>query len=206
MQSLPAAGDDFLRNPSAARQLAADDRMRDDRALYDRLVAPLEPKMIRSIWRVVRHPDLAEDALQDALLTIWRKIDRIRDHPCPEALVLKIALNSACDILRKKRRLLRHEESYSGTEEPGGDDLFGRRLEGREIEREVLRAIARLPGQQAAAVLLRIVEEQPYDAVAKALGCSETTARIHVSRGRARLSRWLAPLVARPGGQEKTDE
>lgn len=70
----------------------------------------------------------------------------------------------------------------------------------------MLRAIARLPRQQAAAVLLRIVQEQSYEAVAKALDCSETTARIHVSRGRARLSRWLAPLISKPGGQEKSDE
>ena len=29
--------------------------------------------MMRSIWRVVRNPDLAEDSLQDALAVVWKK-------------------------------------------------------------------------------------------------------------------------------------
>jgi RNA polymerase sigma-70 factor (ECF subfamily) len=190
----------------AAPSEALDSPLMDDKAAYERFVAPLEPRMMKSIWRVVRHPELAEDALQDALLTIWRRIDRVRDHPCPEALVLKIALNSACDVLRRRRRLLRREEPYPAGSDPGGEDPFARRLEGRAVEREVLAAVARLPKQQAAAVLLRIVEEQPYEDVARALDCSEATARIHVSRGRARLSRWLAPLLVRSGGQETIDE
>ena len=57
------------------------------------------------------------------------------------------------------------------------------------------RAIALLPEKQAAAVLLRLVHEQSYSSVARALGCSEPTARIHVMRGRSRLRRMLAAMV-----------
>lgn len=206
MECLPILAEAVQGPGLGAQSSVSDDPVMDDKTLYERFVAPLEPQMMKSIWRVVRHPDLAEDALQNALLTIWRKLDRIRSHPCPEALVLKIALNAACDVLRKRRRLLKHEESYSEREWPGSDDDFSRRLEDRELENEVLKAVARLPRQQAAAVLLRIVQEQPYEVVARALDCSETTARIHVSRGRARLSRWLAPLLSNPSGQEKGDE
>ncbi len=42
---------------------------------------------------------------------------------------------------------------------------------------------------------------ETYDAIAKALGCSEITVRIQVSRGRARLSRWLSHL--RPGSPKE---
>jgi len=206
MESFQAVAEAVPGTGLDAQSSTLDYPLMDDKTLYERFVAPLEPQMMKSIWRVVRHPDLAEDALQNALLTIWRKLDRVRNHPCPEALVLKIALNAACDVLRKRRRLLKHEESYSEREWPGCDDAFSRRLEDRELEGEVLKAVARLPRQQAAAVLLRIVQEQSYEAVAKALDCSETTARIHVSRGRARLSRWLAHLISKPGGQEEGDE
>lgn len=67
-------------------------------------------------------------------------------------------------------------------------------LVGKEIETEVLDAIGRLPEKQAVAVLMRIVQDEPYDAIAQAMGCSESTVRIHVSRGRARLSQWLSHL------------
>jgi RNA polymerase sigma factor (sigma-70 family) len=75
------------------------------------------------------------------------------------------------------------------------------RLEKKQLEEEVLKAIARLPKKQAAAVLMRIVQDQPYEIIAKALGCSEVTARIQVSRGRTRLSHWLSHL--RPDSREE---
>ena len=68
-------------------------------------------------------------------------------------------------------------------------------LEAREVEDEVLAAVSRLSAQQATAVLLRLIHELPYEDVAEALGCSETTARTHVARGREALARSLAHLA-----------
>jgi len=170
----------------------------DEKTLYDQLIAPLESQMMRCIWRIVRHPDLVEDTLQDSLMIIWKKLDLIRNHPNPQALVLKICLDAAGDTLRKKRRFLRREEPYPARELPipaggRGEDI----LERKEIEEEVLAAIGRLPKKQAAAVLMRIVQDRSYEAIAQALACSETTARIHVSKGRAKLSQRLSHLSSK---------
>jgi RNA polymerase sigma factor (sigma-70 family) len=54
-------------------------------------------------------------------------------------------------------------------------------------------ALAELPQKRRQAVQLRVVEDLPYDAIAERLGCSEQTARAHVSRGLRRLERVLAP-------------
>lgn len=167
----------------------------DDRTFYEDFIDPLEPQMMRSIWRVVRHPELAEDTLQDALAIIWKKRELIRRHPNPRALVLKICLNAAYDALRKRMRLMRQDASLmpsEGLDIPDATDRGGQ--EKKLLEDEVLKAIARLPKKQAAAVLMRVVQGHSYEAIAQALGCSEITARIQVSRGRARLSRWLSHL------------
>jgi RNA polymerase sigma-70 factor (ECF subfamily) len=168
--------------------------MTDD-ALYDQLIAPMESKMMRTIWRVVRQRDHAEDTLQDALAIIWRKRDRVRQHPNPQALILKICINCAYDTMRKRQRFQNLRES-SHVEHAESQQLLDAadELVGKEIETEVLDAISRLPEKQAVAVLMRIVQEEPYDAIAQAMGCSESTVRIHVSRGRARLSQWLSHL------------
>jgi DNA-directed RNA polymerase specialized sigma24 family protein len=79
----------------------------DDRTIYNELIAPLEATMMRSIWRIVRKADLAEDSLQDALTVVWKKRHRIRRHPNPPALILKICLDTAYDSLRKLERLKR---------------------------------------------------------------------------------------------------
>jgi RNA polymerase sigma-70 factor, ECF subfamily len=53
---------------------------------------------------------------------------------------------------------------------------------------EVRRAMADLPASLRDAVALRIVEAQPYAAIAAELGCSEQAARLRVSRGLRRLA------------------
>ena len=68
-------------------------------------IAPMEARMMRSIWRIVRNADLAEDTLQDALAVIWKKRHQVRRHPNPPALILKICLNAAYDSLRRLERM-----------------------------------------------------------------------------------------------------
>lgn len=181
-------------------------RVEDFEGIYEELIAPMESRMMRSIWRVVRNSELAEDTLQDALTIIWKKLRVVRRHPNPQALILKICLNAACDSLRRQRRSRRHEEISTLTNTAAPSDQGAMRtLAAREMEDEVLRAIARLPRKQALAVLMRIMQEEPFDAIARTLGCSEVTARLHVSKGRARLQRWLAHVVP-SAGKEASDE
>jgi RNA polymerase sigma factor (sigma-70 family) len=79
--------------------------------------------------------------------------------------------------------------------------------EAEEIERRAglapLRAaladeLEQLGGDQREALRLRVVEEQPYPEVARALGVSEATARARVSRG-------LRTLAARPALRALTE-
>lgn len=166
-----------------------------DEGYYENLIAPIEDRMIRSIWRVVRDADDADDALQDALATVWKRLDRIRRHPNPQALVLKICVDSAYDVLRKRLRSRRREDLEAVDRQL--PDPRPQPLEvasGRENHAAVLRAIGELPRNQGRAVLMRIVEDEPYSAIAEALGCEESTARAHVKRGRHRLAELLAPL------------
>lgn len=170
-------------------------QMTDEKSLYDRLIAPVESRMMRTIWRVVRHDQLAEDTLQDALAIIWRKRNRIHRHPNPQALILKICLDCAYDSLRKQARQRRQKDlSNLASYESQSRTNASLELEKKQAVAEVLNAIGRLPQSQALAVLMRIVQDQPYEAIAQTMGCSETTVRIHVSRGRKRLSQWFSHL------------
>jgi RNA polymerase sigma-70 factor (ECF subfamily) len=167
----------------------------DDRMIYDELIAPMEATMMRSIWRIVRNADLAEDCLQDVLAIVWKKRFRIHMHPNPRALILKICLNTAYDSLRKLVRMRRQTDLSQLVNAPAlsghGAD---RDLEEREIEAQVQQAIRKLPRKRALAVMMRLIQEEPFEAIAQALDCSEVTVRIHISRGRAQLRKWLSPL------------
>ena len=166
---------------------------------YDRLIRPIQDRMVRSIWRILKDPNDAEDALQDALASIWKRRGRVRRHPNPQALILRMCINAAYDVLRRKA----HRPGHQTLDSVEGGVLTGNDAFQQEQDGEVRRAVARLPRNQAVAVLMRVVGEEPYDAIAHALGCSEATARTHVARARARLRHLLAHLL--PGrAQEAT--
>ena len=174
--------------------VSAMSRAFDREAEFERLVLPHRSALVQAIWRVLRDADLAEDALQEALVILWRKLPALERHPNPRALILRIGLDAACDMLRARLR-----ERRRAAAQPGGEDGPSpvsplERLERDAVAEEVLRAIGRLRSRQATAVLLRVVHELPYEEIARALGCSEATVRVHVLRGRTKLKRWLSHL------------
>lgn len=169
--------------------------MGTDSGAYERFIEPIEGRMIGTVWRILRDPDDAEEAIQQATARIWQRWRRVRRHPDPQALVLRICINCAFDVLRRRRRhaaddLAVHAESLAAP-----DTNPAQRLLRREQRARITRAIRRLPRNQAIAVLMRLIEDIPYEQIAAAIGCSEPTARVHYSRGRRQLATDLADLA-----------
>lgn len=172
-------------------------------ARYEEIIRPLEAQMIRTVWRVAKDADDAEDAMQEALTVVWRRFDKITTHQNPKALILRICLNAACDVLRRKSRMSRNQQMIEWKEEirqelrqPGSTALKNLQLE--DLEKEINYAISQLSPQQSTAVRMRLFQHEPYDKIASALNCTEATARTHVARGRARLQELLAHLNPSP--------
>lgn len=167
---------------------------------YERIIGPMEDQMLRSVWRITQHADDAEDALQEAMARIWQQWPRIRSHPHPTALVLRICCNAACDIVRRRKR-----RSAPLTADPASTKADAQRaVAERERREEIVAAIARLPERQAAAVSLRFLSSCSFEQIAQALDCAEPTARVHLARGLARLRTLLSALHAAPLQEDRT--
>jgi len=150
--------------------------------------------MIQILWRILRDANEADDALQCALTTLWRKWSTLRKHINPEALVLRICVDAAYDQLRKTSRQQRRNQPI--TEVPVAADP-SQEAEQEETEREILQAIAALRGKQRTATYMRLIEGYSYEAIAATVNCGEPTARKHVARGRQRLQASLSHLAPR---------
>lgn len=151
--------------------------------------------MIRSVWRIVADAQDAEDAMQNALLMIWKRWDRVATHPNPEALILKICIDAAYDVTRCRSRERHRGKSRSAVEEPADESRSpAEQLIQTELYAEVIAAIHRLSRRQAVAMLMCVFEELSYSQIAAAMGCTEATVRKHVARGRERLRVTLAHL------------
>jgi RNA polymerase sigma-70 factor (ECF subfamily) len=158
---------------------------------YERHIEPMESRLIATAWRVLRDHEDVGDTLQDALTRIWKHREQLDSHPNPQAWMLRIVLNAAYDRLRH-RKVRRTEALPSNL--ASNDTSASSKLQNLETRARLLDEISRLSPQQAQAILLRVVENMPYDAIAAALGCSESTARVHVQRSRRKLHDRLIDL------------
>jgi RNA polymerase sigma-70 factor (ECF subfamily) len=149
--------------------------------------------MFATVWRILRHPQDAEDALQNALVTIWRRRTQVESHPAPRALILRICADAAIDQFR--RRHMDHVDV----------ETFENRLPSRErspldglISEErldiVMAAISRLSPNQSTAIVMKYLLAESHAEIAAALGCTKETVREHLARARERLRQMLKQL------------
>ena len=86
--------------------------MGTDNSDYEDLIRPIEHQMIRSVWRIVADPGDAEDAFQDALAKVWKNWGRVRRHPNPHALILRMCANAAYDALSITEAIIRIDRLF----------------------------------------------------------------------------------------------
>lgn len=165
---------------------------------YERIIGPIEQQIMRSVWRITQNAADADDAFQESMAQIWQRLPRIRAHPNPSALVLRICTNVACDVVRRKSRRDQHEQSRNAPANGAATTDVAALILNNECREEVQRAIARLSEQQATAITMRFLLFCPYDEIARALECAEPTARVHVARGLSRLRELLAHFSHSP--------
>jgi RNA polymerase sigma-70 factor (ECF subfamily) len=144
--------------------------------------------------------DEAKDLLQETYLQAYRRLADYRGEAPLEVWLRAIALRKACDwrrsVLRKVRRtvpLLEETVRVDPPEHAGPS----------EAERAALRrALNRISARQRAALLLREVEERSFAEIGAALGCNESTARVHHTRARQRLRGLLSGAIAAVGNED----
>jgi len=161
---------------------------RDERIeVFDRLRARYLPFLTGVLWRLAGDREIFAEAMQDALLGLWRHAEKL-DGARGGSYLYRIALSA-------NSRAWRNRVGRDGQAAPARAGLreeSSREPERAELRQAVRRAIASLPARQGKAVVMRYLEEQDYRAIAAGLGCSEATARSHVSKAVAALRRRLA--------------
>lgn len=148
-------------------------------------------------------PELAEDLVAEAFtraLVSWRTV---RDHPAPEAWVVRTALNAGTSWWRRRRRevpLGDHDATAPQQWEPGDS---GWEL-GPGPGSDVLAALRALPRRQREVIALRVFLDLDIATTARLLGIAPGTVGAHLSRAVTAL-RAVLPLDAGAPGPEAFD-
>lgn len=145
------------------------------------------PVLVRSLYFVVYDRELARDIAQEAFVQLFARWRRVSHYERPDAWVRRVAIRMAVRAVKRERgrRRLEHELDLAPPQ--------------AAIDIDVLRAVARLPTAQRAAVVLFYLEDRPVADVAEILACSEVTAKVHLHRARKRLADLL-------GGDESRED
>ena len=145
------------------------------------------PAMVALAAAITGNTIAAEDLAQEALLRAYNRWDEVGAYDKPGAWVRRVTINLALTNrkragteLKAKLRLLSWDRPTAHVVEPHPprfDDVWS--------------AVAKLPGQQRAAVALHYLEDRSVADIAEILDCSESTARVHLHRGRNSLASLL---------------
>ncbi len=134
----------------------------------------------------------ADDATQEALIKIVRNLPRFDGRSSFGTWAYRIATNAALDELRKRKRrpaLAVVRDDDSGDESRGPvDDLAGRRVEAIADRLAIDSALAELPEEFRAAVVLRDVGDLDYAEIAEVLDIPVGTVKSRIARGRRMLA------------------
>ena len=143
-----------------------------DQAAFADLVHQVSDTLYGIARRILRDPGLAEDVLQDALVTIWRKLPHLREPDRFEAWAYRILVNACYAAAPQNRRWASTVRILPIDRADGSDDYQS--ISDRE---ELEQAFRRLPLDQRAVFVLHHHAGLSLVAVAEALGIPPGTAR-----------------------------
>ncbi|MEV4947843.1 RNA polymerase sigma factor [Streptomyces sp. NPDC053755] len=148
------------------------------------VVMESQPHVRKFALSLCASPQDAEDAAQEALIILYRKIGTLRATGALASWMFRIVRN---ECLRQVRLVLsRGDEAPAGQEppaEPSAEDAVLHRLEAERIAA----AVGSLPPDQRRVLVMRDVQGLPGRNVAHALGLSNAAMKSRLHRARAAL-------------------
>lgn len=128
----------------------------------------------RLYWHIRRftcsHED-ADDLLQETFIKIWGALDSFKGASSLFTWVYKIATNEALNFLRKKkvRSILQMESLENVLWKKIDEDPY---FNGNEVQRQLHKAIQKLPEKQRLVFNLRYFDELSYNEISEILNTS----------------------------------
>lgn len=163
-----------------------------DRRALEQLLEQHTDRIHAVCRRIVADPQDALDATQEALLAVARGITRFDGAARFSTWCYRVATNAALDEVRRaRRRPVAMEPSPTLRDPRDGATAVDARL-------DVDAALATLPPEFRAAVVLRDLCDLDYAEVAEVLGVPPGTVRSRIARGRAALATALGEPAVDP--------
>src|SRR5215470_8461438 len=180
---VPMEQSELLSVPGAYTRAVADDRIRERRLEFDGLLPHILPRFRRMATRWLRHPEDAEDAVQDAIFSAFRHLADFDGRSQMSTWLTAILRNAVRMQLRRRPRV----RLQALTESPENDHINlletlsdprptpEQSLEQSQLPELVHSLRSTLPASQQVALELRLQDEFSIKEIAARLGIPEGT-------------------------------
>jgi RNA polymerase sigma-70 factor (ECF subfamily) len=163
-----------------------------DRSALDALLASVQEPLYRYLLNLVRERQLAEDALQETFVRVYRKLGWLREPALFRPWAYRIATREAFRQLKRERRWaeqVRDEEALRELAAPPAREEFAHELSARLRE-----TVAALSPASRAVVVLYYLHEMSLEETAAVLGVPLGTVKSRLAYGLETLRRQLKKI------------
>ena len=140
---------------------------------FDEFYRSHHDRLYRAISLVTGQPDVAQDAVDEAMARAAERWDSISAYDAPEGWVYRVALNWATSFFRRRNRVWTRAPSD--------------RVWDQLPDPDVNRAVAALPATQRSVVIARYYLDWSLDQIAASLGIPSGTVKSRLNRALADL-------------------
>jgi RNA polymerase sigma-70 factor (ECF subfamily) len=151
---------------------------------FSRLVNDHQQAVRAFVRRLCALPDDADDLAQEAFVTAWANLQKLRDGVSFRTFVCGIAYRKALNDRRRFNRSGNRETEWFGLQEQSRASTIDAKL-------TIQAALASLPLDQRAAISLCVAADYSHAEAAEILGLPLGTIKSHILKGRAKLNALL---------------
>ena len=155
------------------------------------LLKRLLPKLASFSRKLSANKNLADDALQEALATVWKKAEKFNADSKVVTWLYVVIRNACIDILRKEEVRTKQNISDEKLLQLNDGSNFA---EATVTQMVVRKAVFELPEELRDPVCLVFLSEYSVEETSGILGIPEGTVKSRCSRGKAQLAEKLSEL------------
>ncbi len=163
--------------------------MSDNERIFNQLVKDYSEQLWWHVRRMVGTQEDADDLLQEIFLKVWNALPSFRGESGLYTWIWRIATNETLNWLRKERvrAALRFSSIDAEMERRIQADPF---FNGTEAQRELSKAVAKLPEKQRQIFVMRWWDELSYDEISAITGTSvgALKASFHIAQKKIKLN------------------
>ena len=163
--------------------------MESPEQVFNQIVHDYSERLYWHVRRMVNSHEDADDLLQDIFLKIWTALPSFRGEAQLYTWIWRIATNETLNWLRRERvrAALRFQAVDTEMERRIEADPF---FNGTAAQRELAKAVARLPEKQRQVFVMRWWDELSYEQISAITGTSvgALKASYHIAQEKLRLN------------------